>query len=185
MSAPVYHFTDTARLPHILFSGELQAGRNRIGGFPDPDFLWATTSSHGDRTASASMPALRDGRVRLVRFTLDAQDFEPWDTIVSRIPAWTAIHITRLERAAIGKSRPQDWRCRLDPLPADRWVCIETRSYTDKVWRPLPTPWAVMPFDEKSYGVQIGAKIYVSASVPGPHGSAGYVPTILNAEAAE
>ncbi|WP_267427357.1 hypothetical protein [Methylobacterium sp. GC_Met_2] len=182
MNAPVYHFTDTARLPHILFSGELRAGRNQIGGFPDPDFLWATTSATGDRTASASMPALREGRVRLVRFTLAAQDFEPWDTIVSRVPAWTPNHVERLERAAIGKSRPQDWRCRLAPLPADQWVGIETRSYTDKVWRPLPTPWSVIPLDAQSYAVQIGAKVYASTAVPGPHGMAAYVPTVLNAE---
>jgi hypothetical protein len=183
-SALVYHYTDTGRLPHILITEELRAGRNQIGGFPDPDFLWATTSAAGDRTASASMPALRAGRTRLVRFVLPADAFEPWPDIVARIPAWTPDHVVRLERAAAGKSRPQDWRCRIDPLPADRWLAIETRSYTDKVWRPLPTPWAVMPFDRQSYGVQIGSKVYVSTPVLGPHGSAGYVPTILNAEAA-
>lgn len=180
----VYHYTDTARLPFILLDGALKPGRNRIGGFPDPEFLWTTTSDAGDRTASASMPALREGRTRLVRFTLPAEAFEPWHAIVARIPAWTPDYIARLERAAVGKSRPQDWRCRLDTLPADRWISIETRSYTDKVWRPLPTPWAVMPFDEKSYGVQIGAKVYVSTAVPGPFGSAGYVPVVLDAEEA-
>ena len=184
MSAVVYHFTDTGRLPFILLDGELKPGRNKIGGFPDPDFLWGSTSSQGDRTASASMPALREGRTRLVRFTLPAEAFEPWHTIVSRFPAWTPEQIGRLEQAAVGKSRPQDWRCRTEPLPADQWVSIETRSYTDKAWRLLPPPWTILPFEETSVGVQIGTKIYVSTAVPGPFGSAGYVPTILNAEVA-
>lgn len=41
-----------------------------------------------------------------------------------------------------------------------------------------------MPFDAKSYGVQIGTKVYVSTPVPGSFGQAGYIPTILDAEAA-
>jgi hypothetical protein len=49
----VYHFTDTTRLPWIIDSGELQPGKNRIGGYP-LDFLWATSSLNGDRTSSAS-----------------------------------------------------------------------------------------------------------------------------------
>jgi hypothetical protein len=48
----VYHFTSIFRLPWILASAELQPGRNKIGGLPDPDFLWATTSDKGSRSAS-------------------------------------------------------------------------------------------------------------------------------------
>jgi hypothetical protein len=70
----VYHYTSIARLPWILESGELRPGRNKIGGFPDPDFLWATTSDKGSRTAS--LEGLRDAAV--IRFTLDAADFEEW-----------------------------------------------------------------------------------------------------------
>lgn len=180
----VYHYTDTARLPFILMDGELKPGRNRIGGYPDPDFLWATTSPVGDRTASASIQACRAGRVCLVRFILRVGDFEPWCSIVARFPAWTPDQVLRLERAANRMSRPRNWRCRAEPLAAERWVGIETRSYTDKVWRPLPAPWGVMPFDQSSLGVQIGKKVYVSTQRVGPFGSASYAPVVLDAEAA-
>ena len=45
---PVYHFTDTAR---FLRDSELRPGRNKIGAFPDPEFLWATSNAIGDCTA--------------------------------------------------------------------------------------------------------------------------------------
>jgi hypothetical protein len=83
----VYHFTDTARLPWILRSGELRPGANRVGGYPDPDFLWATVDSRGARSASGGGQGYREGLVRLVRFTLRAEDFEPWPGILRRYPA--------------------------------------------------------------------------------------------------
>ncbi|MCJ2052004.1 hypothetical protein [Methylobacterium sp. J-070] len=177
----VYHYTDTGRLPFILLEGQLKPGRNQIGHYPDPDFLWATTSPLGDRTAAASVDACRAGRVRLVRFVLQAEDFEPWHTIVSRFPAWTPELISSVELAAAGKSRPQNWRCRSGSLRVERWLAVETRSYTDKVWRPLPTPWRILPFEVGSVGVQIGPKIYVLTAVAGPFGSSGYVPMVLDA----
>ncbi|MCJ2057654.1 hypothetical protein MKL09_13940 [Methylobacterium sp. J-048] len=180
----VYHYTDSARLPFILLDGKLRAGRNRIGGYPDPDFLWATTSPVGDRTASASIEACRAGRVRLVRFILLADAFEPWRAIITRFPAWTPQQVAGLETAAAGKSRPQDWRCRAEPLPAGQWLGIETRSYTDKTWRPLPIPRSVMPFGHSSFGIQIGNKVYVSTQREGPLGLASYAPVVLDAEAA-
>jgi hypothetical protein len=66
----VFHFTDTARLPWILATGELRPGRNAIWDFPSADFLWATTDARGDRTASVDRKALRKGFTREVRFTL-------------------------------------------------------------------------------------------------------------------
>jgi hypothetical protein len=42
MTTRLYHYSDTARLPWILDTGDLRVGRNKIGNFPDPDFLWAT-----------------------------------------------------------------------------------------------------------------------------------------------
>src|SRR5215203_1119572 len=104
----VFHFTDTARLPWILASGELRPERNRIGGFPDLDFLWATTSPIGDRSASCGAQDYREGMTRLVRITLHVEDFEPWPQITARFPAWTADHIRQLESAA-RQSSPQDW----------------------------------------------------------------------------
>ena len=82
MDRTVYHFTDTARLPWILQSGELRPGANRIGGFPHPDFLWATTSERGARSAAASMQGFRTGLTRMVRFILHADDFEAWRDMV-------------------------------------------------------------------------------------------------------
>jgi hypothetical protein len=50
----LYHFTNTARLLWIVGAKELRPNCNQIGGFPSPDFLWATTRSQGDRTASGN-----------------------------------------------------------------------------------------------------------------------------------
>lgn len=174
MSAVVYHHTDTGRLPHILLSGELRPGRNRIGGYPDPDFLWATTSPLGDRTASASAQAFRSGLTQAVRFVLRANDFETWPEMVRQFPAWTPDQIARLEHAARGQSRSQDWRCRVAPLPAEAWLKIETRSYTDPVWRPLDLTEAPTVVDADTIGVWIGDKIYISTPFAGPNGSTGY-----------
>jgi hypothetical protein len=126
----VYHFTDTARLPWILSTGELRPGRNAIGKFPSPDFLWATTSDKGDPTAAAGKRAWREGMTRLVRFTLAAEDFEPWPTVYSRFPQWTPDQVQSLEMTALASgSSPSRWLCRVDPLPADKWLSIETRTY--------------------------------------------------------
>jgi len=48
----VSHLTDNARLPWILRSAELRPGANRIGGYPDPDFVWATINKRGSRKAA-------------------------------------------------------------------------------------------------------------------------------------
>jgi hypothetical protein len=41
---PVRHFTDSAHLPWILSDGELRPGANKIGSYPAPEFVWATTN---------------------------------------------------------------------------------------------------------------------------------------------
>jgi hypothetical protein len=140
VSDVVYHFTCSARLPWILRDGELRPGPNAIRAFPKPDFLSATTLAQGDRSASGmTAPAYRQGIVRLVRFTLDASDFDTWPDITSHFPKWTADHVKRLEAAA-KESNPADWRCRAEPLPRARWQQIDTRSYRDNRWRPLREP---------------------------------------------
>jgi len=174
MSSLVYHFTDTGRLPWILLDGVLKPGRNRIGGYPDPDFLWATTSSAGDRTASGSAEGFRSGLTRLVRFTLRADDFNSWPKAVEPFPAWTTEQVSRLEAAARGKSRPQDWRCRAEALPAEAWVGIDTRSYTDPIWRSLDLTVEPAVFGPDTIGVWIGEKVYVSTPFDGPDGLTGY-----------
>jgi hypothetical protein len=135
----VYHFTDTARLPWIIESGELQPGKNRIGGYP-PDFLWATSSQYGDRTSSASseqaLKLWRGGATQLIRFTLDANDFVDWRDLVNREPAWTPHHIAQLEAAAIalGQKNTNSWCCRVTPLPLARALRIEAKSHARGRW---------------------------------------------------
>jgi hypothetical protein len=137
--ANVYHFTDTARLPWIIESGELQPGKNRIGGYP-PDFLWATLEQNGDRTSSASskqaLKLWRDGAIQLIRFTLNADDFEDWRELVNRHPAWKPHHIAQLEAAAValGQKDTNSWRCRARPLPLTRALRVEAKSYARGQW---------------------------------------------------
>ncbi len=174
MTSLVYHHTDTARLPWILLSGELRPGANRIGDFPDPDFLWATTLAVGDRTASASRVAAQSGLTRLVRFTLKEEDFVSWPAVVEPFPAWTPDHITRLEKAAAGKSSPSTWRCRATPLPSSGWVSIETRSYTNNRWQPFDFGPPPIVMDDDCLGVWVGDTAYFSQQVAHPSGAVGY-----------
>src|SRR5712691_7529216 len=137
MTSRLYHFTDTAHLPWIFMAGELRPGLNRIGNYPSPEFVWATTDARGDRSAAASKQGVREGLTRLVRFTLAVGDFEPWPVARARFPQWTPEKIEKLERT--GKARgssPLTWHCRVDPLPADRWLSIETKKYTGS-WQTL------------------------------------------------
>jgi len=136
MSDPVYHFTDTARLPWIWASGELQPGRNQIGGYP-VDFLWATTNRQGDRTASG-MQAYRVGGTALVRLTLHAEDFEEWPGILRRFPQWTNTHVAKLEAVARnnGQTNLTCWRVRAEPLPIARVISVEAKPYTSN-WRAI------------------------------------------------
>jgi len=131
----LYHFSDTARLPFILKSGTLQPGRNSIGGFPDPDFLWATSQSAGDYTASGAQE-YRQGKIRLVRFKLERHQFVPWHEIVKQYPQWTSFHIAQLEKSAAGKSKPTDWYCRSEALSLANVLTIETRTW-QSLWTPL------------------------------------------------
>lgn len=175
MSA-VYHHTDTARLPWILRSGELRPGANKIGGFPDPDFLWATTDGRGDLTASADRgDTYRAGMLRHVRFTFDSDRFFPWADVPARHPEWTALQIFRLERLAGGKSDPSSWWCRVGPIALSECVSIETRSYRDNRWRPFDptaTPFS-FPYERDEWlAVRIGNTAFgsVPRNVLGNHG---------------
>lgn len=134
MQSVVYHFTDTARLPFIMACSELRPGRNAYGGFPDPDFLWATLNPSGDRTASGGREPYRQGLVRVVRFTLAEEDFFPWSEVTTRHSEWTPDHIRQLELAAKGMSAPKDWYCRAESLSKERWLKIETKSYLEGRW---------------------------------------------------
>lgn len=185
MSGTLYHYTDTARLPWILQDGFLRPGRNRIGGFPDPDFLWATTQAIPDRTASAEFDAMRKGLTRCVRFILSPADFERWPDATASFSAWTLEQIARLEHAARGKSSPGDWRCRAAALPRASWLGIETRRYRDNGWTPFDLSEEPVEFSQGALGVWIRGRAYVSAKTKGPDGADGYQVFLAHREAAE
>lgn len=160
----VYHFTDTAHLPWILQAGELRPGANRIGGFPDPDFLWATTNERGSRRAVGNHPQFyHAGKSQLVRFTLNAADFEPWREIVRRYPAWTPVQIEMLERA--GGEPPTLWHCRVAPLPRSHWMEIATKPYTRSTWRALPTDVVSAPCGDGFLGIIVDQRLYASRRI--------------------
>ena len=144
MTAPtVFHFTDTLRLPWILIERQLSPTRGMAApDYPRPTFLWATTNAAGDRSAASSGDSSyqlwRQGGTLLVRFVLAAEDFTPWAEMQRQSPQWTPEKIARLERNGRKKgSSPEHWQCRTEPLAIDRWVGIETRSYTERTWKPL------------------------------------------------
>jgi len=122
-----------------------------------------------------------------VRFTLAAEDFEPWLIVVRRYPEFTPDLIERLQR---GQSSAA-WYCLPDPLPLARVIAIHTRSYTGHRWEPFdlssavvlePTPGA------DCLGIALGGKIYWSVRETRVDRPDGYVignPTLaMTAEAA-
>lgn len=168
----LYHYTDTARLPWILRSGELRGAKVPVADLPPQDFLWATSSDKGDKSASA-MQAYRSGLTRLVRFTLHRADFEPWRDIVKRFPDWTPKHVEMSEKSA--KSDPTAWWCRSEPPPRSRWLAIDTRSYADNLWRPLDLDVYVEAVEGgKVLGVIVAGKAFYSQQGQQANGRFGY-----------
>jgi hypothetical protein len=161
----VYHFTDTVRLPWIVESGELRAGSNRIGGYPD-DFLWATTAHQGDRTASG-MQGYRQGITGLVRLALHAEDFELWPDILAGFPQWTDAHVRSLAAAARrqGEMDFTRWRARAEPLPLSRVLTIEAKTFTSN-WRSVDLADACLQHHHSDMrGCLLGGTVYVSTFV--------------------
>lgn len=184
MTGIVFHYTDTARLAWILHDGELHPGRCRVGGFPDPDFLWATTSLQGDRTASAGIGGFREGVVRLARISLSADAFSPWKVAADEHPDWTPDHVSRLEETAIrvgaSKADIAGWFCRTSALPTSAFVSVETRSWSNKNWKPLhltdDTVIYAKQGEKVAAGVEIDGVKYFAERVEGPDGRRGYGP---------
>jgi hypothetical protein len=126
-----------------------------------------------------------------VRFTLAAEDFEPWLTAVRRY-AWTPDLIERLQRAQSSAA----WYCRPDPLPLARVIAIHTRSYTGHRWEAFDLsksivleaePTESMPGAE-CLGIKLGGKLYWSiretrVDEPDHYGFANPTPA-MSAEAA-
>src|ERR1700676_2854472 len=98
-SGRVYHFTDTARLPWILESGELRVDRGAIAKYPTK-FVWATTLHNGDHTCSSlagDQTPFKRGWHRLVRFTFHSDEFDPWLNIRDH-PEWTPELFDKLDK---------------------------------------------------------------------------------------
>ena len=136
-SPTVFHHTDTLRLPWIMAERQLNPTRGMCSAdYPRPTFLWANASAAA--THSDARKLWRQGGSLLVRFILPADDFTPWSEIRGRYPAWTPEKIARQERNGrkMG-SDPAGWMCRVEVLPMQRWLGIETRSYTSTRWRPF------------------------------------------------
>ena len=144
----VYHFTTTDHLPLILGSRKLVPAYNQFNPMrshpspPPTNFLWATTDEHGDPDAPAVVRQKHEWEwkhdlIRLVRFTLAAEDFEPWSKIITRCPNWLPDHVKMMKEYAreIGGSHSA-WRCRSEPLASERWLAAETRTCSGQ-WRPF------------------------------------------------
>ncbi|MFG1276580.1 hypothetical protein [Xanthobacter autotrophicus] len=176
MSPPLYHFTTSAHLPWIIESGELRPGSNRIGGFPDPDFIWATSDSRGDRTSSAmGGPLYRTGRAWAVRLTLDPADFFRWSEASALFAQWTKEHISLLEWAAQGKSDPRNWWCRATPLPVSAIRSIEAKPYQGSTWRPVEAEVStVWNADGRWLRLTMAGRSFYSRRTLGPQGQDAY-----------
>jgi hypothetical protein len=171
----VYHFTDTARLPWILQSGELRPGLTRPEGWP-ADFLWATKRSELDGTSSAWTAVQSfDARaaIRAVRITLPAGAFLQWSQ-VRRFPEWERRHIDTLERHAKGKSRPADWMIRAEPLAVSEWLLVETRGAQDNQWSRLDVRGALLELGGDALGVNVGGYVYATERRAEPAESGGH-----------
>jgi hypothetical protein len=181
----VLHHTDTLRLPWIMAERQLCPTRGMCAAdYPRPTFLWATTNAAGDGTAASNHDQARllwrQGALLLVRFILAADDFTPWADMHRQHPQWTADKVARLERnGRNGRNKASDparLMCRTDALPTQRWLGIETRSYTGS-WRPFdfiaytaleapmddPTKTFRQPTDELcAAAIEIDGRTYVS-----------------------
>src|ERR1700730_4941889 len=138
----VFHFTTSSHLPLIVASRQLVPNRDEFGGednerFPSTTLLWATTKARGDHsipsiTRSKRMDEFEWGLVHLVRFTLRAEDFEPWSKVITRCPEWS------LEQIKHVKTYPtyRAWRCRTEPLGMERLLAVEIKAYRGP-WQPI------------------------------------------------
>ena len=175
----LFHFSDTSRLPWIISSGELRPGGNKAGGFPSPEFVWATTNPLGDASASvAGGDPYITGKVRHVRFTFDSALFTPWSEIPDQFPQWTHDHVRRLESYSRGARDPSTWWCSPKPIPLNDCLEIMTRSYRDKHWRRFdPETEVAHMADEhgmKWLGIEVAGRSFVSSKVMAPDGRTGY-----------
>ena len=172
MTMPLYHFTDTVRLPWIVYRGELRPGRNKLGPYPSPEFVWASTDPRDDGSAAMHRGELyRDGTVHHIRFTLPEDQFIPWRDVPARYPSWTTDHIQRLERSGnTMRTSPGKWWCCVEPLSLKQVVAIDWRSYRSNQWKPFPQGGKLHTELLPMLVYQVGDLCFASQQVEGAHG---------------
>ena len=147
------------------------------------DFVHATSNQHGEKTASAMLSDsdgkfYRGSSYAKVRFTLDADDFEQWLTVVGRYPEWTPKMIRALQDLGHENgSSPYSWYARAEPLPLSKVVAVDTMVYPDNCWQPFDLSTAEISTVEGRpgiMGVRIGDGIFFSESYVNPVGVTGY-----------
>lgn len=176
-----YHFTTSVHLPWILATGELRPGRGAsfVAGLPDPDFLWATTDSRGERTMATSKEAYRNGEILLVRFELDDDEFWPWSEARQRHPGWTDEHVRILNQSGTAKGAdPRKWVCRIGALPLTSEILdtMHVKAWTNSAWR-KPQGEELNPVQRSGYtwrSVCLDGVIYSSAQQIRPDGGCAY-----------
>jgi hypothetical protein len=195
----LYHFTDTMRLPRILRSVKLRPAPCVDAMAGARDFVHATSNQDGEKTASTTggdpdSKFYRGKFYAKVRFTLDADDFEQWMTVVDRYPEWTLNMIKALcDRGHKYGSSPYSWYARAEPLPLDKVVAVHTMEYPDNNWRPFDlsvTKISTVQDGPDIMGVRIGDRIFFSDQYVDPEGITWYrlkpsVPVAAFTQAAE
>lgn len=104
-----------------------------------------------------------------MRFTLAADDFEPWLTVIGRYPEWTPMDRKSSKGRAHGQST-LGWYCRPDSLPLVRVIAVDTRAYSSHRWESFNLSSAVVLEDTATIlwpnkdrlGIKLGDKIYWS-----------------------
>jgi hypothetical protein len=160
-------------LPSTFLKPERKIPKTMAGA---RDFVHATSNQHGEKTASTTggdpdSKIYRGKFYAKVRFTLDADDFEQWMTVVDRYPEWTPKMIKALcDRGHKYGSSPYSWYARAEPLPLDKVGAVHTMEYPDDNWRSFDRSVAEISTVQDGpdiMGVRIGDRIFFSDQCPG------------------
>lgn len=183
MSRHLYHHTSQMALPRILRDGELRPIIMRPertaelnGLFPNagdaPEFVHATSDLHRDGMSTIDLSIAEErgrklyeaGELLKVRFTVDAEDFEPWRAVVGREPLWSQefIEIAAQGAQAHG-SNSSSWYSRREPLPLSKVIAIHVKRF-NKPWVEFDGRGRVFMIsdDPETMGVQFGGLVHWS-----------------------
>lgn len=202
----LYHFTTSAHLPWIIRDGALAPPPpNYLDAKLGRDFLYATTSPHGDKAATAFVAYAADyraGTTLRVRFAFPGDGWRPWREACEEEGRTVMLKGLPLYAAHCGEN-PDNWFVRSDPLSLDDCYGAHVRSYTSHRWVELGavdlSEAAVIGFEttEKTnlrgadgiplpdgtyFGVHFGRKIYFAERRDFENGVTAYFPASANAE---